>query len=183
MPFRLTNAPAAFMALMNKTFQPYLDQFVIAFIDDILVYSRDRVEHERHLRMVLQTLRDHQLYAKLSKCEFWLSEVVFLGHVVSGEGVKPDPSKIKAIMEWEPPKNVTEVRSFLGLAGYYRRFVKGFSILASPLTKLLRKGAPFQWSEQCQLAFDELKQRLTSAPILVLLTHGGGFEVYTDASR
>ncbi|KAL2223980.1 UNVERIFIED_CONTAM: Transposon Tf2-12 polyprotein [Sesamum indicum] len=183
MPFGLTNAPAAFMALMNRTFQEYLDHFVIVFIDDILVYSRDRDEHEQHLRMVLQILKEKELYAKLSKCEFWVNQVVFLGHVVSGDGVMPDPSKVKAIMEWRVPKNATEVRSFLGLAGYYRRFVEGFSIIAGPLTKLLRKGVEFQWTEQCQQSFDELKKRLTSNPILVLPSGSGGYIVYTDASK
>ncbi|KAL0288802.1 UNVERIFIED_CONTAM: Retrovirus-related Pol polyprotein from transposon.6 [Sesamum angustifolium] len=168
MPFRLTNAPATFMALMNRTFQEYLDQFVIVFIDDILVYSKNREEHEQHLRIVLQILKEKELYAKLSKCEFWVNQVVFLGHVISGDGVMPDPSKVKAIMEWRVVKNATEVRSFLGLAGYYRRFVEGFSIIAGPLTKLLRKGVTFQWTEQCQQSFDELKKRLTSTPILVL---------------
>ncbi|KAL0345738.1 UNVERIFIED_CONTAM: Retrovirus-related Pol polyprotein from transposon.6 [Sesamum radiatum] len=129
MPFGLTNAPAAFMALMNRTFHKYLDQFVIVFIDDILVYSRSMEEHEQHLRIVLQILKEKELYAKLSKCEFWINQVVFLGHVISGDGVMPDPAKVKAIMEWRVPKNATEVRSFLGLAGYYRRFVEGFSII------------------------------------------------------
>ncbi|KAL2236228.1 UNVERIFIED_CONTAM: Transposon Tf2-12 polyprotein [Sesamum indicum] len=183
MPFGLTNAPAAFMALMNRTFQEYLDHFVIVFIDDILVYSRDRDEHEQHLRMVLQILKEKELYAKLSKCEFWVNQVVFLGHVVSGDGVMPDPSKVKAIMEWRVPKNATEVRSFLGLVGYYRRFVEGFSIIAGPLTKLLRKGVEFQWTEQCQQSFDELKKRLTSNLILVLPSGSGGYIVYTDASK
>ncbi|KAL2243599.1 UNVERIFIED_CONTAM: Transposon Tf2-12 polyprotein [Sesamum indicum] len=183
MPFGLTNAPAAFMALMNRTFQEYLDHFVIVFIDDILVYSKDRDEHEQHLRIVLQILKEKELYAKLSKCEFWVNQVVFLGHVVSGDGVMPDPSKVKAIMEWRVPKNATEVRSFLGLAGYYRRFVEGFSIIAGPLTKLLRKGVEFQWTEQCQQSFDELKKRLTSNPILVLPSGSGGYIVYTDASK
>ncbi len=143
MPFGLTNAPAAFMDLMNTIFRPYLDQFVVVFIDDIFVYSRNAEEHDRHLRIVLQTLREKQLYAKLSKCEFWLKEISFLGHVVSAEGIKVDPSKIEAILNWKPPRNITEIHSFLGLAGYYRRFVKGFSMLASPLTKLLRKDVKF----------------------------------------
>ncbi|KAK5775591.1 hypothetical protein PVK06_043497 [Gossypium arboreum] len=137
MPFGLTNAPAVFMDLMNRIFRPYLDRFVVVFIDDILVYSRDETEHAEHLRLVLQILRDRQLYAKFSKCEFWLREVSFLGHVVSASGIRVDPSKISAILNWKPPRNITEVRSFLGLAGYYRRFVKGFSMIATPMTKLL----------------------------------------------
>jgi hypothetical protein len=139
MPFGLTNAPAAFMDLMNRVFQPYLDRFVIVFIDDILVYSRSEAEHVEHLRIVLQILRDRELYAKLDKCEFWLSQIHFLGHVVSKDGVAVDPSKVEAVLRWERPKNATEIRSFLGLAGYYRRFIEGFAKIASPLTKLTRK--------------------------------------------
>ena len=139
MPFGLTNAPAAFMDLMNRVFQPYLDRFVIVFIDDILVYSGSSEEHSEHLKIVLQTLRERQLYAKLSKCQFWLDKVAFLGHVISVEGVSVDPHKIEAVVNWKPPKNVSEVRSFLGLAGYYRKFVEGFSRIAAPLTKLTRK--------------------------------------------
>ena len=126
MSFGLTNALAAFMDLMNRVFRPYLDRFVVVFIDDILVYSKDAQEHEQHLKIVLQTLREKKLYAKLRKCDFWLKEVSFLGHIVSVEGIKVDPTKIEAVVNWKPPRSVTEVRSFLGLAGYYRRFVKDF---------------------------------------------------------
>ena len=119
------------------------------FIDDILVYSRDEQEHEQHLKIVLQTLREKKLYVKLSKCDFWLKEVSFLGHIVSIEGIRVDPAKIEAMMNWKPPRSMTKVRSFLGLAGYYRRFVKGFSVIASPLTKLLKKGVKFEWSDKC----------------------------------
>ncbi|WOG99882.1 hypothetical protein DCAR_0519238 [Daucus carota subsp. sativus] len=183
MPFGLTNAPAVFMALMNKVFQPFLDKFVIVFIDDILVYSKSKSEHEEHLRTALQTLRENQLYAKLSKCEFWLDHVLFLGHVISSKGIEVDPKKIEAIWNWEVPKNVTEVRSFLGMAGYYRRFVEGFSKIAGPMTKLLRKNVPFQWTEEAQQSFDELKRRLTSAPVLTTPSGQGGFVVYSDASQ
>ena len=126
MPFGLTNAPAAFMDLMNRVFRPYVDQFVVVFIDDIIVYSKDRKSHETHLRVVLETLRKEQLYAKLSECEFWLNEVSFLRHIVSKEGILVDPKKIEVVVEWKPLRNVTEVRSFLGLAGYYRSLLRGF---------------------------------------------------------
>ena len=183
MPFGLTNAPAAFMDLMNRVFHPYLDKFVIVFIDDILIYSRDNDEHAAHLRIVLQTLRERQLYAKFSKCEFWLQEVVFLGHVVSRTGIYVDPKKVEAILQWEQPKTVTEIRSFLGLAGYYRRFVQGFSLIAAPLTHLTRKGVKFVWDDVCENRFQELKNRLTSAPVLTLPVNGKGFVVYSDASK
>ena len=166
MPMGLTNAPAVFMDIMNMIFQPYLDQYVIVFIDDILIYSGSKEDHEEHLRVVLQILRKNQLYAKFSKCQFWLDSVTFLGHVISAEGVSVDPQKIEAIVNWKPPTNVTEIRSFLGLAGYYRKFVEGFSKLATPLTKLTRKEKKFVWLEACQQSFDELKRKLTSAPVL-----------------
>ena len=183
MPFGFTNAPAAFMDLMNRVFRPYLDQFLVVFIDDILVYSKDAQEHEHHLRIVLRTLRENQLFAKLSKCDFWLKEVSFLGHVVSVEGIRVDPVKIEAIVNWKPPQNVTEVRSFLSLAGYYRRFVQGFSVIASSLTRLLWKGVKFEWDDQCQSSFKRLKEILVEAPVLIQPTSGRDYTVYSDASR
>ena len=183
MPFGLTNAPAAFMDLMNRIFRPYLDQFVIVFIDDILIYSDSGEEHAKHLRIVLQTLWEHRLYAKLSKCQFWLDSVTILGHIVSAEGILVDPQKVEAIMNWKPPTSVTEIRSFLGLAGYYPKFVEGFSKIATPLTRLTKKEEPFLWPEACQRSFDELKRRLTSAPVLTLPSRRDGFVVYYDASR
>ncbi|KAL5580072.1 hypothetical protein UlMin_012514, partial [Ulmus minor] len=183
MPFGLTNAPAAFMDLMNRVFRAYLDKFVIVFIDDILIYSRSREEHAEQLRTVLSTLSEHRLYAKFSKCEFWLDRVQFLGHVVSRDGISVDPAKIDAVSKWPVPTNVTEIRSFLGLAGYYRRFVEGFSTLAAPLTALTKKDRRYEWTDKCERSFQELKKRLTSAPILVLPTDVTDFTVYCDASR
>jgi hypothetical protein len=171
------------MDYMNRIFHPYLDKFVVVFIDDILVYSKDQDEHVEHLRIVLQILKEKQLYAKLSKCEFWLEEVNFLGHVISGKGIAVDPSKIEAVLQWEPPRTVTEIRSFLGLAGYYRRFIEGFSKLALPLTRLTRKNQAFVWDQKCEDSFQELKHRLTTAPVLVLPNPNGNFEVYCDASK
>ena len=137
MPFGVTNAPGVFMEYMNRIFHAFLDQFVVVFIDDILIYSKIEEEHAEHLKIVLQALKEKQLYAKLSKCEFWLSEVSFLGHIISGSGIAiVDPSKVDAVSQWETLKSVTEIRSFLGLTGYYRRFIEGFSKLALPLTQL-----------------------------------------------
>ena len=153
MPFGLTNALAAFMDLMNRVFKPFLNQFVVVFIDDILIYSKSKEDHERHLRLVLQVLEEKKLYAKLKKCEFWLDSVAFLGHVISKDGISVDPKKVEAVVEWTRPNNVTEIRSFLGLAGYYRRFVEGFSRLAVPLTRLTQKGVKFEWSEECEQSF------------------------------
>ncbi|KAL4317959.1 hypothetical protein GQ457_18G010090 [Hibiscus cannabinus] len=182
MPFGLTNAPTTFMDLMNRVFHEYLDQFVVVFIDDILVYSWTDEDHDRHLRLVLQTLLENQLYAKLSKCEFWIREVVFLGHVVSSEGIWMDPKKVEAIVNWKQPTSVTEIRSFLGLAGYYRRFVSGFSKVAAPLTKLLQKGVKYEWSDARQQAFEKLKEALTNAPVLIQPVSGKEFVEYSYAS-
>ena len=183
MPFELTNASTAFMDLMNRVFHPYLDQFVVVFIDDILVYSKDAQDHEQHLRMVLQILREKKLFIKLSKCEFWIKEVSFLGHLVSVKGIKVDPIKIEAVVKWKPPQNVTDVRSFLGLAGYYRWFVKGFSVIAFSLTKLLQKGVNFEWDDKCQSSFDQLKKILVEAPVLTQPTPGREYALYNDASK
>ena len=168
MPFGLTNALAAFMDLMHRVFQPYLDRFVVVFIDDILIYFKSEEEHEDHLRIVLQALRDHWLYAKFKKCEFWLTEVRFLGNVVSASGVSVDPEKVEVVMDWERPKSIFEIHSFLGLIVYYKRFIKDFSRLATPMTKLTWKEVKFEWNDVCEMAFQELKRRLTSAPILIV---------------
>ena len=183
MPFGVTNAPTVFMDYMNRIFRPFLDKFVVVFIDDILIYSRTHEEHAEHLRLVLSVLREKQLYAKLSKCEFWMGEVQFLGHVISTQGIVVDPAKVEAVVKWESPKSATEIRSFVGLAGYYRRFIEGFSKIVAPLTLLTRKDQPFTWTDRCEESFQELKRRLTSAPILVISDVGKPFEVYCDASH
>ena len=148
MPFGLTNAPAVFMDLMNRVCKPYLDKFVIVFIDDILIYSRTEQEHAEHLRKLLELLRKEKLYAKFSKCEFWLREVRFLGHVINKNGIQVDPSKVDAVMKWAAPKTATEIRRFLGLAGYYRRFIQDFSKVAKSLTKLTQKRVVFKWGPE-----------------------------------
>ena len=183
MPFRLTNVLATFMDLMHRVFQPYLDQFVVVFVDDILIYSKSEEEHEDHLRVVLQVLREQQLYVKFSKCEIWLIEVKFLGHVVLASSVSMDPEKVEAIMSWERPKSVFEIHSFLGLAGYYRRFIEDFSQLAAPMTRLTRKEVKFECNDLCEKAFQELKRRLTIAPILIVSERGQRYIVYYDASK
>ncbi|CAN6486610.1 unnamed protein product [Victoria cruziana] len=182
MPFGLTNAPAAFMDLMNRIFYDLLDDYVIVFIDDILVYSDDKTMHSFHLAEVLKRLRQNKLYAKFSKCEFWLKKVSFLGHIISKDGVTVDPMKVKAVHDWSTPRNISEICSFLGLAGYYRKFIQDFSRIASPMTKLLQKGVKFTWSEACEKSFQTLKEKLTNAPILTLPDGREGFAVYSDAS-
>jgi hypothetical protein len=183
MSFGITNAPAYFMYLMNKVFMEYLDKFIVVFINGILIFSKTEDEHKRNLRLVLEELRSTQLYAKFSKCEFWLTEVAFLGHVISAGGVSVDPSKVKDVLNWMPPMNVSEIRSFLGLAGYYRRFIQDFSKIAKPMTKLLEKNKDFEWTEECQASFHELKEHLTSAPVLILPDLTNMFDIYCDASH
>ncbi|WVZ89383.1 LOW QUALITY PROTEIN: hypothetical protein U9M48_035798 [Paspalum notatum var. saurae] len=170
MSFGLTNAPAYFMQLMNSVFMDYLDKFVIIFIDDILVYSKTEAEHEEHLRLVLQRLREHRLYAKPSKCELRIDE----------GGIAVDPRKVSAVVNWEIPRTPREIRGFLGLAGYYRRYIENFSKVAKPMTSPLEKDATFKGKTK---AFDELKKRLTTAPILVLLDPAKKFTVSCDASK
>jgi len=153
MPFGVTNAPGVFMEYMNRIFHTYVDRFVVVFIDDILIYSKSEEEHVEHLRVDLQVLNEKKLYAKLAKCEFWLEEVSFLGHIISSSGIVVDPSKVEAVSQWDTPKSVTEVRSFLGFAGYYRRFIEGFSMIALPLTQLTCKGRTFVW-DVCNAHFE-----------------------------
>ena len=182
LPFGLTNAPATFMHLMQSVFGTHLDDFVIVFLDDILIFSKTLQEHQKHVRKVLELLRENKLYAKMSKCEFFKEEISFLGHVVNSEGVSMEKEKVKAIREWPTPTTVTGVRAFLGLAGYYRRFVNGFSRIASPLTSLLQSNVSFHWIEVHQQSFDSLKQSISSAPVLIIPDESRQYVVTTDAS-
>jgi hypothetical protein len=166
---------------MNSVFMTELDKFVVAFIDDILIYSKNEKEHAKHLRIVLQRLRDHKLYAKFFKCEFWLKSVKFLGHIISQDGISVDPSKVQEVMDWKPPKFVHQIRSFLGLAGYHHRFIPDFSRIAKPMPELLKKGVKFVWSEACEKALHTLRQHLTSAPVLVQQDNSKPFEGFCDA--
>jgi hypothetical protein len=167
---------------MNSVFMTELDKFVVVFIDDIQIYSKNEKEHAKHLRIVLQHLRDHKIYAKFSKCEFWLDSVKFLGHTISKDGISIDPSKVQEVMDWKPPKSLHQIRSFLGLAGYYHRFIPNFSRIAKPMTDLLKKGVNFVWSEACEKALHKMRQHLTSAPVLVQQDNSKPFEVLCDAS-
>src|ERR1700737_3049128 len=182
MPFGLTNAPATFMHLMQQTLRRFLDDFVIVFTDDILIYSKTLEDHTQHLRQVLQVLQEKQLYAKLSKCDFFKHEIGFLGHVINEHGIKMESSKVHAVTNWPIPTNVHELRSFLGLAGYYRRFVKDFSRIASPLTALLPKNQKYEWGADQDNAFTALKQAVSSAPILIIPDPQLPYTVATDAS-
>lgn len=182
LPFGLTNAPATFQTMMNSIFGPHLDSFVIVYLDDILVYSTSEEAHEEHLSTVLSILRKEKLYAKASKCEFFCSRTEFLGHIISADGIAPDPKKLDAIAAWPAPRNVTDVQSFLGLANYYRRFIRAFSGIATPLTSLTRKDNPFHWDEEQETAFAALKAALASAPVLAPPAPDLPCTVITDAS-
>ncbi|GJU90894.1 putative reverse transcriptase domain-containing protein [Tanacetum coccineum] len=182
MPFGLTSAPEVFMDLMNRVCRPYLDKFMIVFIDDILIYSKTWEEHVEQLRLVLELLKKEKQYAKFSKCEFWLREVQFLRYMINGNGIHVDPSKIEAVKNWKAPKTLTEVRLSLGLARYYHRFIENFSKIAKYLTILTQKCKTFDWGEEQELAFQTLKDKLCNAPVLALLDGLEDFVVYCDAS-
>jgi RNase H-like domain found in reverse transcriptase/Integrase zinc binding domain/Reverse transcriptase (RNA-dependent DNA polymerase) len=182
MPFGLTNAPATFMGLMQTILHPLLDVCVIVYIDDILIYSKNSEDHLHHLEQVLELLRKNQLYGKLSKCDFFKSQVDFLGHVVSANGIAVEPVKIDAIQAWPTPTSLLNLMSFLGLANFYRRFVANFSVKASPLTDLLKKDRPFAWTPTQETAFNTLKEALTHAPVLRPADPSLPFTLTTDAS-
>ena len=182
LPFGLTNAPATFMMLMNNVFHEYLDKFVIIYLDDILIYSKSKEEHLQHLRQVLTILRQHKLYAKMKKCEIMQTRVEYLGHFISQDGISVDNRKIDVIRQWPMPTNTSDIRSFLGIASYYRKFVKHFAAIAMPLTDLLHKDNVFRWQNAEQEAFEQLKMSLTTAPVLALPDPSKLFLVTTDAS-
>jgi hypothetical protein len=182
MSFGLTKAPAYFMYLMNSVFMQELDKFVVVFIDDILIYSKNPEDHAIHLHIVFQRLRDHHLYAKFSKCEFWLDTVKFLGHTISSDGISVDPSKVQEVIDWKPPTSVHQIHSFLGLAGYYRRFIPDFSKVAKPMTERLKKGVKFSWDQKCEDAFHTLRAHLTTALVLAQPDVSKPFNIYCDAS-
>jgi hypothetical protein len=161
---------------------PELDKFVVVFIDDILIYSKNKEEHTNHLRIVLTRLREHKLYAKFSKCEFWLDQVPFLGHILSAEGVVVDPSKVTNIIECKPSTTVHLVRSFLGMSRYYHQFIPNFSKISKPITKLLKNNVKFNWTSECNEAFERLKKLLITAPVLAQPDIEKSCDIYCDAS-
>ncbi|XP_060191040.1 uncharacterized mitochondrial protein AtMg00860-like [Lycium barbarum] len=182
MPFGLTNAPATFCNLMNNVLFEYLDDFVLVYLDDIVIYSCSLEEHVSHLKMVLSRLREYKLYVKMEKCEFAQQEIKFLRHLVSQNQVRMDPNKVQAIVDWQAPQSVKDLRSFLGWANYYRKFIAGYSKKAVVLTDLLKKNVVWAWTEKCDGAFNLLKEAIASELILRLPDFELPFEVHIDAS-
>jgi hypothetical protein len=183
MPFGFTNALAPFYIFMNDIFREWFHDFVVVYIDDILIYSGSLEEHAEHLRKVFQRLKENKLYAKLEKCEFEVKEMDFLGHRIIKEGLKMNDHKVKEILDWEPPKLVPALRSFLGLTSYYCKFIKNFAKIAAPLTNLLKKFAgTYEWDGACDEAFEALKGLLVKAQVLKLLDFDKDFEIHSDAS-
>jgi hypothetical protein len=180
--FGLTGGPNTFNFAMNDTLSPCLRHFAVVFLDDILVFSASYALHLQHLAEVLKLLLQHQWQVKLSKCSFAQTQIGYLGHIISGQGVATDLAKISAIQEWPVPVSTKEVRGFLGLAGYYRKFISQYGMLSKPLTNLLKKGVPFQWTSNERQAFVILKQALVSAPVLALPDFSKTFVIETDAS-
>jgi hypothetical protein len=182
-PFGLTNAPTIFMCLMNDIFINYLDMFVIIFLDDILIYSKSEEEHEHHLRLVLQVLRENLLYDKLIKCSFYQKQIHYFRHIISEQGIAVDPEKIESIIGWPTSRNVSDIRYFMGLVGYYRRFIVGFTNIAHPITYFQKKGTKFEWTLKCEKNFILLKELLTSALVLKIVDPNESFLVCTDACK
>jgi len=182
MPFGLTNVPADFQRFINETLAPFLDHFTSAYLDDILIYSDTMEEHTRHVHRVLERLTDAGLDLKPEKCEFHKTEVKYLGLIIGADGIKMDLSKVETVKAWPPPENLRDVRAFLRFANFYHRFVKGYSKVVEPLTRLTRKGQPFKWETKQQESFDGLKTSFTMAPILRRFDHDRDIVVETDAS-
>jgi hypothetical protein len=182
MPFGLTNAPATFQGLVQDILRPHLDKFVIVYIDDILIYSKDEDEHVHHVCKVLELLREHKMYGKVTKCEFFKESVKYLGHIISSKGIATDPKKVESIQNWPVPKNIKDLQSFLGLCNYYRCFIQDYSKIAAPMTDLTHKDTPYLWTPSCEDAFQEIKQLMTQAPILIIPDPDLPIEVTTDAS-
>ena len=180
MPFGLSNAPSTFMRLMNQVLKPFLGKFVVVYFDDILIYSQDEKEHLLHLRKVFQVLHENELYVNLKKCMFMTTQLVFLGFVVSSRGIQVDEEKVKAIRDWPIPKSATEVRSFHGLASFYRRFIRNFSTVVAPMTDCLKKGT-FVWTDEANAAFALIKEKITTAPVLAFPDFDKLFELECDA--